>query len=218
MDCQSHLHQIGLGVQQYFDDWNGQFFLHHPFDADVSAQRRRRRLVRRDLLGRQDHALRQPGVRQRGDRQGRHAGRRREDLPLPVRHLVRPAVHRSDDRAGRRHREPDELPDELAPDPQDPPLRALELPPIPARDRPLELRRVQRAEREASPPTPTPTPGRTTTTSGSAPASSTPGSPGTATGPRTSSTSTATPSRLKADAYPAIFPGGACLTDPSFYP
>lgn len=38
MDCQSHLHQIGLGVLQYFDDWNGQFFLHHPFDADVSSQ------------------------------------------------------------------------------------------------------------------------------------------------------------------------------------
>ena len=33
-DCLSHLHQIGLGVQQYFDDWNGQFFLHHPFNAD----------------------------------------------------------------------------------------------------------------------------------------------------------------------------------------
>src|SRR3954467_15508556 len=38
MDCQSHLHQIGLGVMQYFDDWNGQFFLHHPFDADVASQ------------------------------------------------------------------------------------------------------------------------------------------------------------------------------------
>jgi prepilin-type processing-associated H-X9-DG protein len=38
MDCQSHLHQIGLGVIQYFDDWGGQFFLHHPFEADVSAQ------------------------------------------------------------------------------------------------------------------------------------------------------------------------------------
>jgi prepilin-type N-terminal cleavage/methylation domain-containing protein len=25
MQCQSHLHQIGLGVMQYFDDWNGQF-------------------------------------------------------------------------------------------------------------------------------------------------------------------------------------------------
>ena len=34
MDCQSHLHQIGLGMVQYFDDWNNQFFLHHPFNAD----------------------------------------------------------------------------------------------------------------------------------------------------------------------------------------
>jgi prepilin-type N-terminal cleavage/methylation domain-containing protein/prepilin-type processing-associated H-X9-DG protein len=38
MDCQSHLRQIGLGTLQYFDDWNGQFFLHHPFEADVSSQ------------------------------------------------------------------------------------------------------------------------------------------------------------------------------------
>jgi prepilin-type N-terminal cleavage/methylation domain-containing protein/prepilin-type processing-associated H-X9-DG protein len=34
MQCQSNLHQIGLGIMQYFDDWNGQFFLHHPFNAD----------------------------------------------------------------------------------------------------------------------------------------------------------------------------------------
>jgi prepilin-type N-terminal cleavage/methylation domain-containing protein/prepilin-type processing-associated H-X9-DG protein len=38
MDCQSHMHQIGLGVLQYFDDWNGQFFLHHPFNADVLSE------------------------------------------------------------------------------------------------------------------------------------------------------------------------------------
>jgi len=38
MDCQSHMHQIGLGFNQYFDDWNGQFFLHHPFQADVLSQ------------------------------------------------------------------------------------------------------------------------------------------------------------------------------------
>jgi prepilin-type N-terminal cleavage/methylation domain-containing protein/prepilin-type processing-associated H-X9-DG protein len=38
MDCQSHLRQIGLGTLQYFDDWNGQFFLHHPFEADVASQ------------------------------------------------------------------------------------------------------------------------------------------------------------------------------------
>ena len=38
MDCQSHLHQIGMGVMQYFDDWQGQFFLHHPFNADSLAE------------------------------------------------------------------------------------------------------------------------------------------------------------------------------------
>ena len=31
-------HQIGLGFMQYFDDWNGQFFLHHPFNADVLSE------------------------------------------------------------------------------------------------------------------------------------------------------------------------------------
>src|ERR1700733_8565034 len=38
MDCLSHLHQIGLGTLQDFDDWNGQFFLHPPFDADSLSQ------------------------------------------------------------------------------------------------------------------------------------------------------------------------------------
>ena len=32
-----YLHQIGLAVLQYYDVTNGQFFLHHPFDADVIA-------------------------------------------------------------------------------------------------------------------------------------------------------------------------------------
>lgn len=37
MDCLSHLRQIGLAVHQYYEVYNGQFFLHHPFDADVEA-------------------------------------------------------------------------------------------------------------------------------------------------------------------------------------
>lgn len=37
IDCQSHLRQIGLAVHQYYEIYNGSFFLHHPFDADVIA-------------------------------------------------------------------------------------------------------------------------------------------------------------------------------------
>jgi prepilin-type N-terminal cleavage/methylation domain-containing protein/prepilin-type processing-associated H-X9-DG protein len=35
MKCQSNLRQIALGVHQYYNVYNGRFFLHHPFDADV---------------------------------------------------------------------------------------------------------------------------------------------------------------------------------------
>jgi prepilin-type processing-associated H-X9-DG protein/prepilin-type N-terminal cleavage/methylation domain-containing protein len=35
--CQSNLRQITLGVLQYYDAHNGEFFLHHPFEADVAA-------------------------------------------------------------------------------------------------------------------------------------------------------------------------------------
>jgi prepilin-type N-terminal cleavage/methylation domain-containing protein/prepilin-type processing-associated H-X9-DG protein len=37
MKCQSNLRQLGLAVHQYYDVNGGQFFLHHPFDADVIA-------------------------------------------------------------------------------------------------------------------------------------------------------------------------------------
>jgi prepilin-type N-terminal cleavage/methylation domain-containing protein/prepilin-type processing-associated H-X9-DG protein len=36
MDCLSHLRQIGLGVHQYYEQYQGRFFLHHPYDADVN--------------------------------------------------------------------------------------------------------------------------------------------------------------------------------------
>jgi prepilin-type N-terminal cleavage/methylation domain-containing protein/prepilin-type processing-associated H-X9-DG protein len=35
--CQSNMRQIAFGVFQYYDAHEGQFFLHHPFDADVIA-------------------------------------------------------------------------------------------------------------------------------------------------------------------------------------
>lgn len=38
LECSSHLKQIGLAVLQYYDANKGQFFLHHPFDADVISE------------------------------------------------------------------------------------------------------------------------------------------------------------------------------------
>ena len=37
MQCLSNLHQVGLGVTQYYDAYRDAFFLHHPFDADVHS-------------------------------------------------------------------------------------------------------------------------------------------------------------------------------------
>jgi prepilin-type N-terminal cleavage/methylation domain-containing protein/prepilin-type processing-associated H-X9-DG protein len=38
VSCANNLRQIGLATFQYYDATSGQFFLHHPYDADVLSQ------------------------------------------------------------------------------------------------------------------------------------------------------------------------------------
>jgi prepilin-type N-terminal cleavage/methylation domain-containing protein/prepilin-type processing-associated H-X9-DG protein len=38
IQCQNNLRQIGLATLGYYDYTDGQFFLHHPYDADVISQ------------------------------------------------------------------------------------------------------------------------------------------------------------------------------------
>src|SRR3954453_19733513 len=40
-ECANDHKQVGLAMLQYYDATKGQFFLHHPFDADVVANVKR---------------------------------------------------------------------------------------------------------------------------------------------------------------------------------
>ena len=202
MDCQSHLHQIGLGVQQYFDNWGEQFFLHHPFEADVSSQiddaESFAEIYWEDKIMPYVNPFRTPTT---AIANGGSAGRRREDLPVPERHLARDARSSTPDGTGRRDHEPDELPDEFAAQPHHPirygrytfPRFQQEIGSsnfVAFNERNAAVMDTDDPDGRAS--------ARTTTTSGWAPSTlDTTGSPGTGTGPRTCCTSTATPSRSR---------------------
>ena len=115
----------------------------------------------------------------------------------------------------------DQLPDELAAQPQDAALRPVDAVAVRQRGRHVAVRLLLGAERcGVFTAGTTATRGRTTTTSGSAPASSSRGSPGTATpASPTTCTSTATPSRCRGT-RPSIdmYPDKVVLTQDGTYP
>jgi|SRR5579875_3433495 prepilin-type N-terminal cleavage/methylation domain-containing protein len=126
-ECQSNLRQIGLAVHQYYDAHNGQFFLHHPFDADVIANTGHTNSFAEIYW--EDKLM--PFI---GGSQEANENLSKQGIILPSEKIYRcstdvserPPRHRPCHRPGGRGRKPHELPDELAPEPQDPPLRALE--------------------------------------------------------------------------------------------
>ena len=147
IQCRSNLHQIGLAVLQYYDANNGQFFLHHPFDADVIANTNDAdsfaEIYWEDKI--MPFIGGMPGVERESGQTG-HRRRQRRDLSLPRRPLEAHALHQ-------RHRErrwpgePSELPDELAAEPQDPPLRPVRLDVLREPGRDVPVHQLQRAER-----------------------------------------------------------------------
>ncbi len=134
MDCQSHLHQIGLGVSQYFDNWGGQFFLHHPFDADVSSQvddaESFAEIYWEDKIMPYVNPLYANEAIAKGGVQVAD-----EKIFRCMTDVSTVAPYLNPDGTDRRDHQPDELPDELAAQPQDQALRPLDVPPVPAGDR-----------------------------------------------------------------------------------
>ena len=224
MDCQSHLHQIGLGVLQYFDDWKGQFFLHHPFDADslseVGDAESFAEIYWEDKIMPYVNPLYANDAIAKGGR----AGCRRKDLPVHVRHVAGLALHRPDTGLvdGITNRTSYLMNSQLShktirygrwtfPRFQMRSARRISSPSTNAT--------VRSSTPTSTTPLRPPTRGRTITTSGSVRARSTTGSPG-----NVMASSNVlyldghAKSINKAEAYLAMYPGGQVLTDVSFNP
>ena len=150
MDCRAICTRSGLGVMQYFDDWNGQFFLHHPFDADVlsevdDAESFAEIYWEDKIMPYVNPTFANDAIAKGGTAIADEAIYRcMSDMSKRLPYVDQ----RRDDR---RDLEPDQLPDELAVEPQDAAIRALDAPPVPVGDRPVELRRLQRARRGRDP-------------------------------------------------------------------
>ena len=143
--CLSNLRQIALGVHQYYDVYRGQFFLHHPFDADVIANvgpsNSFAEIYWEDKL--------MPFV---GGTQEANESLSKQGIILPSEKIYRCPNDRSErkpfvDRRNRRSGESYQLPDELPPQPQDAPLRALESAALRQRGRHFAVHLFFRAER-----------------------------------------------------------------------
>ena len=147
MDCQSHLHQIGLGIMQYFDDWNGQFFLHHPFNADSLSEVGNAESFAEIYW--EDKIMPYVNPTFANDqiaKSGVQIADEKIFRCMSDTSIVQPYV---DPTTGldRRDHQPDQLPAELAIEPQDRPLRALDVSAVPVRHRHVELRLHERARR-----------------------------------------------------------------------
>ena len=175
MDCQSHLHQIGLGIMQYFDDWNGQFFLHHPFNADSLSEAGRAESFAEiywedKIMPYVNPTFANDSIAKAGTQVADEKIFRCMSDTSVVQPYVVPSTGLID---GITNRTSYLLNSQLTP--QDHPLRPLDVPAVPVRHWHVELRRHERAGRRRSwTPTSTtlsrpPTRGRTTTTSGLAP-------------------------------------------------
>ncbi len=150
VNCLSNLRQIGLAVQQYYETNHGHFFLHHPFDADVASE-----FADADSFAEiywEDKLMPFIGGSPEWNeiaRDAGHLGHEFADLPLSFGYLDPLAVHQSQHRTRRRHRTADELSDELAAQPQDLPLRVVDLARTAVRAGPVAFHLFRRARRDA---------------------------------------------------------------------
>src|SRR5947209_8221825 len=175
LKCQNNLKQIGLANLQYYDATEGQFFLHHPFDADVitnvGPSESFAEIYWEDKLmpyindSREDDSLSKQGdivgcdvmYRCPNDCSVRQPAPDGDGMWNRTSYLLNSQLSHKTRRYGRwtllrfvnwrRHVEPHQLPAKFAAKPQDPTLRALDVAAVRQRARHVQLHRLRRARR-----------------------------------------------------------------------